>query len=118
MDARWPDIGKVAPGPRGCACGQAGDASRAPGAWSVIALGLAAVGRARRRRPALPAAHDLLVIATGRGGLADLFPVVPEWSPLSAPARRLCTAFYHGIAPHDGMNAVVHIAPGAGELFV
>jgi CHAT domain-containing protein/Tfp pilus assembly protein PilF len=70
MDARWPDIGEVGPGPRGCACGQAGDASRAHGAWSMIALGLAAVGRARRRRAALPAARI--------GDRADALPAVGE----------------------------------------
>jgi 2-polyprenyl-6-methoxyphenol hydroxylase-like FAD-dependent oxidoreductase len=67
--------------------------------------------------PVLAAEHDLVVIATGRGGLADLFPVVPERSPLDAPARILCAAQYHGVAPLDGMNYGVHIAPGVGELF-
>jgi 2-polyprenyl-6-methoxyphenol hydroxylase-like FAD-dependent oxidoreductase len=67
--------------------------------------------------PALASEHDLVVIAAGRGGLADLFPVVPERSPLKAPARVLCAAQYHGVAPLDGMNYGVHIAPGLGEVF-
>lgn len=67
--------------------------------------------------PALASEHDLVVIATGRGGLADLFPVVPERSPLKAPARILCAAQYHGVASLDGMNYGVHVAPGLGELF-
>src|SRR6266540_2772446 len=67
--------------------------------------------------PGLAAAHELVVIAAGRGGLADLFPVVPERSPLDAPARILCAAQYRGTAPLDGMSYGVHIAPGAGELF-
>jgi hypothetical protein len=67
--------------------------------------------------PALAAEHDLMVVAAGRGGLADLFPVVPQRSPLDAPARILCAAQYSGIAPLEGMNYVVHLAPGVGELF-
>jgi hypothetical protein len=65
----------------------------------------------------LAAEHELVVIAAGRGGLAELFPVLPERSPLAAPARILCAAQYRGVAPLDGMNYGVHVAPGAGELF-
>jgi Styrene monooxygenase A putative substrate binding domain len=67
--------------------------------------------------PGLAAEHELVVIAAGRGGLADLFPVVPERSPLDAPARILCAAQYRGVAPLDGTNYAVHVAPGVGELF-
>jgi len=65
----------------------------------------------------LAAEHDLVVIAAGRGGLADLFPIVPERSPLDAPARILCAAQYRGVAPLEGMSYGVHVAPGVGELF-
>lgn len=67
--------------------------------------------------PELAAEHDLVVIAAGRSGLADLFPVVPERSPLDAPARILCAAQYRGVAPLDGMSYGVHVAPGVGEIF-
>jgi 2-polyprenyl-6-methoxyphenol hydroxylase-like FAD-dependent oxidoreductase len=65
----------------------------------------------------LAAEHDLMVIAAGRGGLAGLFPVAPERSPLDAPARILCAAQYRGVAPLEGMSYGVHVAPGVGELF-
>jgi len=65
----------------------------------------------------LASEHDLVVIAAGRGGLAELFPVVPERSPLDGPARILCAGQYRGIAPLDGMNYGVHVVPGVGELF-
>ncbi len=67
--------------------------------------------------PVLADDHTLVVVAAGRGGLADLFPVVPERSPVQAPARILCAAQYHGVTFQDGMNYVVHIVPGVGELF-
>lgn len=67
--------------------------------------------------PELEAEHDLVVIAAGRGDLAGLFPVVPERTPLDAPARILCAAQYRGVAPLEGMSYGVHVAPGAGELF-
>jgi 2-polyprenyl-6-methoxyphenol hydroxylase-like FAD-dependent oxidoreductase len=67
--------------------------------------------------PALAADHDLVVIAAGRAGPAGLFPIVPDRSPLDAPARILCAAQYRGIDPLAGMDYVVHIAPGVGELF-
>jgi CHAT domain-containing protein len=47
--SRLPDLGRVAPGARGCACGQAGGEPRDLGGWAVVALGLAVVGRRGRR---------------------------------------------------------------------
>jgi 2-polyprenyl-6-methoxyphenol hydroxylase-like FAD-dependent oxidoreductase len=64
--------------------------------------------------------HDLVVIATGRGGLGNFFPVLEEWSPITQPARVLATGLYRGVAPGDpthDMNCIVHLAPGHGELF-
>jgi CHAT domain-containing protein/tetratricopeptide (TPR) repeat protein len=60
--ARLPEVGKVAPGVRGCACEHAGRETREHGAWLSLALGLAVLGRrlrsprrarasAKRRRP-------------------------------------------------------------------
>jgi CHAT domain-containing protein/Tfp pilus assembly protein PilF len=43
--ARFPEVGKVAPGARGCACELAGGEPRAP--WLAIGLALAALGRRR-----------------------------------------------------------------------
>ncbi|WP_437320807.1 tetratricopeptide repeat protein [Sorangium sp. So ce385] len=44
-----PDL-RARPGPRGCACTQAGVAPRAPAAWAPLALGLAAAARRRASR--------------------------------------------------------------------
>jgi len=62
----------------------------------------------------LAAEHDLVVVAAGRGGLAELFPVVPERSPLDAPARILCAAQYRGVAPPTASRrtTVIHTGPG------
>jgi hypothetical protein len=67
--------------------------------------------------PVLAADHALVVIAAGRGGLANLFPVISKRSPRVSPARMLCAAQYDGVSFPDGMNYVIHVAPGAGELF-
>jgi MYXO-CTERM domain-containing protein len=49
MDARWPEVGKVTPGPRGCACAHAGEAPRAHMPFGWVALGLSVLRRGRRR---------------------------------------------------------------------
>jgi CHAT domain-containing protein/Tfp pilus assembly protein PilF len=48
--ARLPEIGKVAPGARGCSCGQAGGELPGHGSWRVVALGVVAGCRRARRR--------------------------------------------------------------------
>jgi 2-polyprenyl-6-methoxyphenol hydroxylase-like FAD-dependent oxidoreductase len=66
----------------------------------------------------LASRHDLLVVATGRGGLSELFPRIAEYSPFDRPQRILCTGLYRGIAPPAiplGASAV--FVPGHGELF-
>jgi CHAT domain-containing protein/Tfp pilus assembly protein PilF len=47
--ARLPELWRVTPGPRGCACAQAGGEGSAHGVWLALALGVAAA--ARRARP-------------------------------------------------------------------
>jgi CHAT domain-containing protein/Tfp pilus assembly protein PilF len=49
--SRLPELGRVAPGMRGCACGQAGSEPYGRGGWVAVALGLAV---RRRRRPCPP----------------------------------------------------------------
>jgi 2-polyprenyl-6-methoxyphenol hydroxylase-like FAD-dependent oxidoreductase len=60
--------------------------------------------------------HDLMVVASGRGSLAELFPRVAAYSPYDQPQRLLCLGFFRGIIadPHDVAFA---IAPGHGEVF-
>jgi len=47
-EVRFPEVTRVAPGARGCACEQAGGDPWEPGAWLSVALG-AAIGLRRRR---------------------------------------------------------------------
>ena len=60
--------------------------------------------------------HDLVVVATGRGGTSAMFPVVPGKSPYPRPQRRLCAGLYHGIAPAQPKGVTMSIAPPHGEL--
>lgn len=61
--------------------------------------------------------HDLVVVAAGRGSLAELFPRVAARSPYDRPQRLLCLGYFEGIAadPHD---VAFVIAPGYGEVFL
>jgi len=60
--------------------------------------------------------HDLVVIATGKGGTSAMFPVIPDKSPYSRPQRRLCAGLYYGIAPSEPKGVTLSIAPPHGEL--
>jgi 2-polyprenyl-6-methoxyphenol hydroxylase-like FAD-dependent oxidoreductase len=60
--------------------------------------------------------HDLLVLASGRGSLIELFPRLAEFSPYHRPQRLLSLGFYTGIAAEERDVAFV-IAPGQGEVF-
>jgi 2-polyprenyl-6-methoxyphenol hydroxylase-like FAD-dependent oxidoreductase len=60
--------------------------------------------------------HDLLVVASGRGALAGLFPLRPERSPYDRPQRRLSVALWHGVEPAEPKGVTLSIAPGVGEL--
>src|SRR5215470_18190900 len=45
--------------------------------------------------------HDLMVVASGRGSLTEMFPRDPARSPYSQPQRRLIGAFCRGIELPD-----------------
>jgi 2-polyprenyl-6-methoxyphenol hydroxylase-like FAD-dependent oxidoreductase len=64
----------------------------------------------------LAAAHDLLVVASGRGTLGGLFGRRADKSPYDRPQRRLCVALWHGVAPTDPKGVTLSISPGHGEL--
>jgi hypothetical protein len=53
--------------------------------------------------------HDLVVVASGRGSLIDMFPRIPEYSPYDRPQRLLSSAFYDGFTEIDpnGMSFIV-----------
>jgi 2-polyprenyl-6-methoxyphenol hydroxylase-like FAD-dependent oxidoreductase len=65
----------------------------------------------------LAAAHDLVVVASGRASLTGLFPRLPEHSPYSEPQRFLCAGLFRGITYADPLGVSFAISPGAGEIF-
>jgi 2-polyprenyl-6-methoxyphenol hydroxylase-like FAD-dependent oxidoreductase len=65
----------------------------------------------------LAAAHDLVVVASGRASLTELFPRLPEHSPYHEPQRLLCAGLFHGITYADPLGVSFAISPGAGEIF-
>lgn len=61
--------------------------------------------------------HDLVVVASGRGSLAELFPRVAARSPYERPQRLLCLGYFEGISA-DPHGVAFVIAPGHGEAFL
>jgi 2-polyprenyl-6-methoxyphenol hydroxylase-like FAD-dependent oxidoreductase len=61
--------------------------------------------------------YDLVVVAAGRGSLAELFPRLPEYSPYTQPQRVLCAGLFHGIRFPDPLGMTYVISPGQGEVF-
>ena len=63
--------------------------------------------------------HDLVIVATGRGALGNLFARDAEKSPYDAPQRALALTYVNGLRPRDAFSAVCfNIIPGVGEYFV
>ena len=62
--------------------------------------------------------HDLVVVSTGRGGLASLFPVDPARSPYHEPQRAAALTYLYGVRPDpDGPGLRYHCVDGVGECF-
>jgi hypothetical protein len=61
--------------------------------------------------------HDLMVVASGRGGLSQMFPRDPARSPYEQPQRLLMGAFFRGLDFPDPLNVIYTISPGNGEIF-
>jgi len=59
--------------------------------------------------------HDLVVVSTGRGGLADLFPVDQSRSPYAGPQRTAALTYLRGGAPDATFR--YHRVDGVGECF-
>ncbi|MFB6890257.1 styrene monooxygenase/indole monooxygenase family protein [Kitasatospora sp. NPDC056327] len=69
----------------------------------------------------LAAAHELTVVAAGRGELAGIFERDAARSPFDAPQRRLTALYAHGVGAPDpaaGPRARMHALPGLGELYL
>ncbi len=63
--------------------------------------------------------HDLVVVATGKGTLANLFARDTEKSPYDSPQRALALTYVTGMEPRPEHSAVCfNLAPGVGEYFV
>ena len=60
--------------------------------------------------------HDLLAVATGRGGMTTLFPRLPEHSPYSKPQRVVVGGLYQGVTYPQPLGFDVCITPGIGEI--
>jgi 2-polyprenyl-6-methoxyphenol hydroxylase-like FAD-dependent oxidoreductase len=62
-------------------------------------------------------AHELVVVSTGRGSLAELFPPVSGRSPFREPQRVLSAGLYTGIAYEpDPVGVTFGVSPGSGEI--
>lgn len=60
--------------------------------------------------------HDLIVVASGRGSLAEIFPKAPERSPYTAPQRRVFAGLFRGIRVPDEPCFTQRIIAGEGEI--
>lgn len=61
--------------------------------------------------------HDLVVVASGRSSVTELFPRDPARSPHAAPQRRITAGLFHGIAPDPRNGLHFQLCPGVGEIF-
>ena len=60
--------------------------------------------------------HDLVVVSTGRGGLASLFPVDASRSPYTSAQRVAALTYLRG-ASHKDSGLRYHSVEGVGECF-
>ena len=65
----------------------------------------------------LAATHDLVVVSTGRGGLAELFQPDPSRSPYSSPQRAVSLTYLRNVGPTEGPALRYHSVEGVGECF-
>ncbi|HEX2572343.1 MAG TPA: styrene monooxygenase/indole monooxygenase family protein [Polyangia bacterium] len=63
----------------------------------------------------LSAAHDLVVVASGRGSLASMFPRIAERSPYIEPQRRLFAGLFRGVRFPQPFRFTQQAVPGHGE---
>jgi flavin-dependent dehydrogenase len=65
--------------------------------------------------------HDLVVVSSGRGTMAELFPRIPERSPYTRPQRVLQISACRGvkIGAETGTTSINYeFSPGVGELLL
>jgi 2-polyprenyl-6-methoxyphenol hydroxylase-like FAD-dependent oxidoreductase len=61
--------------------------------------------------------HDLVVVATGRAGLTEMFPRIPERSPFTQPQRSIVSGLFRGIRMPEQAYFHFQVAGGQGEIF-
>jgi 2-polyprenyl-6-methoxyphenol hydroxylase-like FAD-dependent oxidoreductase len=61
--------------------------------------------------------HDLMVVASGRGSLTEIFPRDAARSPFAEPQRFLTGAFFRGVNFTEPNGVIYTISPGNGEIF-
>lgn len=61
--------------------------------------------------------HDLVVVASGRRSITELFPRDASHSPFTQPQRILTAGLYRGIAPMETTALHFNLCPGVGEVF-
>ena len=66
----------------------------------------------------LAAVHDLLVVASGRAALSNIFPRVAAHSPFTSPQRLVTAGLFRGIAYSEPRALEVIVSPGQGEILV
>jgi hypothetical protein len=64
----------------------------------------------------LSARHDLVVVASGRGALSNLFPRLLEHSPFQSPQRLVLAALFRGIAYPKPLAFQAIVNRGHGEI--
>jgi 2-polyprenyl-6-methoxyphenol hydroxylase-like FAD-dependent oxidoreductase len=64
----------------------------------------------------LSARHDLVVVASGRGTLANLFPRLPEHCPYQEPQRVVVAALVRGIRYPEPLSFNAVVNRGHGEI--
>lgn len=60
--------------------------------------------------------HDLIVVATGRGPLAEMFGRRAELSPHQTPQRLCLAALFDGVARPEAEGVSINASRGVGEL--
>ncbi len=67
----------------------------------------------------LAAAHELVLLAGGKGEIVNLFPRNEARSPIRQPMRQLALSYVTGMKRHDYHECVnFNLIPGVGEYFV
>jgi 2-polyprenyl-6-methoxyphenol hydroxylase-like FAD-dependent oxidoreductase len=66
--------------------------------------------------PKLAARFDLVVVASGKGMLGQMFGHREEMSPYDRPQRMLCVGLYSGIRDAEPRGVTLSVSPGQGEL--